>query len=318
VMRTFTSPNKLDAYAQAMSSPIKMPVIILVQPFLDQNVGMVSRCMLNFGLHELRIVNPECDIHSEAARALAVGSVEVLNRAKIYSSVEECIADLDIVVATTARKRTANQLLSSPQSVAAEIVNSEIVGSTGPRAGIMFGRERSGLTNEELALANRRVSIPTFEHFEVLNLAQAVNLLSYECWKRKLCLERDAVGTSAGETVGVDVGVCEVEGGGGGKTTAAKEKQQLANAQEHEMFFNRLTSGLEKKAAQWREKNGVEIEGVFGGPEVKTGGSGAQDDMTEAGFTKKDLTSIQTLFRRANMNKGELRLLHGVLSRLIQ
>jgi tRNA/rRNA methyltransferase len=402
-MRTFISPAKLDAFEQAKNSPIKMPCIILVNPYLDQNVGSVSRAMLNFGLHELRIVNPECDIHSAAARALAVGSVEVLNNAKIFSSLEECIADLDIVVATTARRRTVNQLIASPQSAAAEMITitnrdtgdidtdtggagdagddgeagdegdaDTVTGGAAPcKVGIMFGRERSGLNNEELALANRRVAIQTFEHFEVLNLAQAVNLMCYECWRRKLWLEgsRDVYDTydslgepgndaaasgvvesvDTGEGVGAGVGVGMGEGMGEGlgegvKMTAAKEKLQLANSQELGVVFDRLTGGLERQAALWREKHVTVTEGFIGVTEgvtegtggdtgamgdadtedahakdaAKIGGSGAQDDMTEAGFSKRDMTSMQTVFRRANMNKGELRLLHGVLSRLLQ
>ena len=73
---------------------MKMPVIILMSPFLDQNVGSVSRGMLNFGMSELRIVEPRCDHLSKDARTLAVGSFEVLEQAKIYSTLEEAIGDL--------------------------------------------------------------------------------------------------------------------------------------------------------------------------------------------------------------------------------
>jgi len=186
-MRTFVSENKVDAYNFAKAAPIRMPCIILVNPFSDANVGSVSRAMLNFGLHELRIVDPQCDILSNTATTLAVGSLEVLRNAKIFHSLEECISDLDVIVATTARKkRTVNQHLMTPYAAASEIINRNDFTGVACSAGIVFGRERDGLTNKEMALANRRVAISTFEHYEVLNLAQAVNIMAYECWKRKL------------------------------------------------------------------------------------------------------------------------------------
>ena len=93
------------AYSEAAALNVKMPVIILVSPYLDQNVGSVSRAMLNFGLHELRVVDPRCDILSDNARALAAGSVEILENAKVYATCEECLADLQRVFATTVRPR---------------------------------------------------------------------------------------------------------------------------------------------------------------------------------------------------------------------
>ena len=97
--------TKRGAYAEAAASEILMPCIILVNPYLDQNVGSVSRAMLNFGLHELRVVNPRCDILSENSRALAAGSVEILENAKLFPTIEECVADLQRVFATTVRPR---------------------------------------------------------------------------------------------------------------------------------------------------------------------------------------------------------------------
>jgi len=82
-----------------------MPCIILVNPFLDMNVGSVSRAMLNFGLTELRIVDPRCDHLSDAARSLAAGSVELLEQAKVYATLKEAVADLQCVMATTVRPR---------------------------------------------------------------------------------------------------------------------------------------------------------------------------------------------------------------------
>ncbi len=97
--------SKQGAYSEAAASEVLQPCIILVNPYLDQNVGSVSRAMLNFGLHELRVVNPRCDILSDNARALAAGSVEILENAKLFPTIEECVADLQRVFATTVRPR---------------------------------------------------------------------------------------------------------------------------------------------------------------------------------------------------------------------
>ena len=99
----FEDENRISPYKASTNSKVKMPVIILVNPFLDANVGSVSRNMLNFGLTDLRIVSPECDHLSENAKALAVGSYEVLENAKLFPTLEQCVQDLKFVFASTAR-----------------------------------------------------------------------------------------------------------------------------------------------------------------------------------------------------------------------
>eukprot|EP01041_Mallomonas_annulata_P010583 gene10583-22082_t len=180
-------PKKELAYEAASNSAIKMPVVILVNPFLDANVGSVARAMLNFGLSELRVVDPRCDILSEQAQALAAGSVEILKHAKIYPTLKECVSDLQRVIATTARTRDMTQAILTPQAAA----NISITRNNDVKVGILFGRERNGLSNEELALADSYIAIPSFNYFSSLNLAQAVNIISYEIWKRKLELEEE-------------------------------------------------------------------------------------------------------------------------------
>jgi TrmH family RNA methyltransferase len=111
--------TKRMAYTNALVSFPNMPCIILVNPFLDQNVGSVARAMLNFGLTELRVVSPECDILSESARALSVGAHEVLENAKIYTTLSDCISDLTHIMATTIRPRDMTQLILTPQKAGA-------------------------------------------------------------------------------------------------------------------------------------------------------------------------------------------------------
>jgi tRNA C32,U32 (ribose-2'-O)-methylase TrmJ len=123
------SEPKAEAYLRArelkdleLSGP--MPCVILVNPFLDSNVGSVARCMLNFGLTELRVVDPVCDIRSDNARALAAGAVEILDNARVYATLSECVADLQRVMATTIRPRGMSQLIYSPESAAELIMSS--------------------------------------------------------------------------------------------------------------------------------------------------------------------------------------------------
>jgi len=141
--------------------------------------------MLNFGLTELRIVNPVCNIYSDAAQSLSAGAYDVILKAKIYSSLEESIADLERVVATSVRPRHMTQIIYTPESAANVAISSESNITTA----FLFGREKDGLNNEEIALADSIVTIPTFNHFSSLNLAQAVNIIGYELWKRKLEIE---------------------------------------------------------------------------------------------------------------------------------
>lgn len=131
--------TKAGAYTIAAAANVSLPVIILVSPFLDQNVGSVARAMLNFGLYELRVVQPRCDILSEHAKSLASGALEILENAKVFATLQECIADLQIVMATTIRPRDMTQSIVSPTRAAQIVVNEDHI-----RSGILFGPERSG------------------------------------------------------------------------------------------------------------------------------------------------------------------------------
>ncbi|MGO4621167.1 RNA methyltransferase [Ensifer sp. 2YAB10] len=156
------------------------PAIILAYPQLGENIGMVARAMANFGLAELRLVNPRDGWPSEKARSAASRADHVIDAAKLYGSVEEAIADLNFVYATTARDRDGYKPVRSP-IVAARTLRQRFQG--GEKTGILFGRERTGLTNEEVALADEIVTFPVNPAFASLNLAQAVLLMSYEWLK---------------------------------------------------------------------------------------------------------------------------------------
>ena len=168
------------------------PAIILVHPQLGENIGMVARAMANFGLAELRLVNPRDGWPSEKAISAASKADHVINAARVFSSLEEAVADLNFVYATTARDRYGYKEVRSPV-VAANTLRQRF--RAGEATGILFGRERTGLTNEEIALADELVTFPVNPAFASLNLAQAVLLISYEWMKTGMgSLEETAFG----------------------------------------------------------------------------------------------------------------------------
>ncbi|GMB82300.1 RNA methyltransferase [Shinella zoogloeoides] len=164
------------------------PAIILVHPQLGENIGMVARAMANFGLAELRLVNPRDGWPSEKAISAASKADHVIEAAKVYPSLEEAISDLEFVYATTARDRYGYKEVRSPV-VAADDLRTRF--RAGQKTGILFGRERTGLTNEEIALADELVTFPVNPAFASLNLAQAVLLMSYEWMKSGLASVED-------------------------------------------------------------------------------------------------------------------------------
>lgn len=159
------------------------PAIILVEPQMAENIGMVARAMANFGLSELRLVAPRDGWPNEKARATASRADHVIDRAKLYATLPEAIADLNFVYATTARQRDGFKPVRSPVE-AAKTLRGRFV--AGQETGILFGRERIGLENEEVGLADEIVTFPVNPAFASLNIAQAVLLMSYEWMKSGL------------------------------------------------------------------------------------------------------------------------------------
>ncbi|CAN5678738.1 RNA methyltransferase [soil metagenome] len=153
------------------------PVIILVRPQLGENIGMAARAMLNCGLSEMRLVAPRDGWPNERAQRAASGADVVLEGAEVFDSVADAVADLQHVVATTARTRELVQRIVTARHAASEI-RSWIAG--GESVGILFGPERTGLENDDIVHADTALSIPLNPQFSSLNVAQAVLLVSYE------------------------------------------------------------------------------------------------------------------------------------------
>jgi tRNA/rRNA methyltransferase len=154
------------------------PIIVLVRPQLGQNIGKAARAMLNFGLTELRLVSPRDGWPNPDAGPSASGADIVLESAKVFSTVQEAIADCSTVFASTVRRRDLVMPVLTPEQMADEIT------AAPERSAILFGPERSGLETEEVALAKAIVTVPINPEFASLNLAQAVILLGYEWSKR--------------------------------------------------------------------------------------------------------------------------------------
>ena len=161
------------------------PAIILVRPQLAVNIGMCARAMANFGLSDLRLVNPRdgwprTGALRKGAFAAAAGAVHLLEGAKLYDSLEEATADLNFVWATTARERGQGKRVEGPAIAMDE--TAALIANMG-KAGILFGPERTGMDSDEIARADAIITFPVNPAYASLNLAQAVLLVGYE-WFR--------------------------------------------------------------------------------------------------------------------------------------
>ena len=376
LMRTHVDAKTVDPWKLArQSSLIKMPVIILVNPFDPQNVGSVSRIMLNWGMTELRVVDPRCDVLSDEAKRLAVGSVKVLENAKIFNSLQECVSDLNRVIATTARQRDLNHLVHTPYSAAEDamsflyqhhsttneaaaeeedensssnnITATTAVGAAtttgytdtdalsggggggGGGVGIVFGRERGGLRNDELLLADSTIHIPAFEAYDVLNLAQAVNIIGYEIWQRYITIrdregsEHDSSSSSSSSSSNTihshnaepitpthsDTPLLLESSTKSGLRLKTRSVDRPANREELESFLSRLGTCLRQRGYRSISKNNnsgkEETEEVGEG----TGGGGAES---------KQFRSLHGIYRRSRPTKSDIAVLQGMLTTLLR
>jgi tRNA/rRNA methyltransferase len=161
------------------------PVIILVRPQMGENIGMAARAMANFALADLRLVAPrdgwgEGSQVFAAAVDTAVGANAIVHNATLYPDVPAAAHDLHKLFATTARERDQAKPVFSAEGFAAE---AKARGAAGQTVGILFGPERTGLENTEIAMADALVSFPVSPAYASLNLAQSVSLVAYECFK---------------------------------------------------------------------------------------------------------------------------------------
>jgi len=180
------------------------PVFVLVRPQMGENIGAAARGMWNFGLERMRIVAPRDGWPNQKAIAMASGAGRLLDAAMLTETTAEAVADAHFVFATTARDRDLTKDVYTPEAAMAE-ARDRI--ARGERVAVLFGPERAGLENDDIARANAIVSVPVNPEFPSLNLAQCVLLMGYE-WRRATtqvgAVARDLAGTEPATAIEVD------------------------------------------------------------------------------------------------------------------
>lgn len=227
------------------------PVVILVRPQLGENIGTAARAMLNCGLERMRLVAPRDGWPNVTAVASASGADAVLERIEVFDSTADAVADLNRVYATTARSRDMTKPVMGPRDAALEMRAADPAGAS---TGILFGPERTGLNNDEAALADTLVIAPLNPAFSSLNLAQAVLMMAYE-WRMSAQAE------------------------GSGARTLVMGDTRPANRAEMLNFFAHLERELdrcgflkppEKRPAMVRNIRNLFLRGGFTEQEVRT------------------------------------------------
>lgn len=163
-----------------MVSEAPQPVFVLVRPQMGENVGAAARAMWNFGLERMRIVAPRDGWPNPSAVAMASGAGRLLDEAQLCAGLPDALADCHHVYATTARRRELTKPVLTPEAAMQDAARRI---AEGQRVAVMFGPERAGLENDDVARASTIVSVPVNPRFPSLNLAQCVLLSAYE-WQR--------------------------------------------------------------------------------------------------------------------------------------
>jgi tRNA/rRNA methyltransferase len=158
------------------------PIFVLVNPQLGENIGTAARAMANFGVNEMRIVEPRDGWPNKKAFSASSGAHWIIEGAKIHMTLSEALADVHFVYATTARPRGMTKHVLTPEQ-AGDDMRARI--ARGDRVAVLFGRERWGLTNDEITLADVIITAPVNPAFASINIAQAVLLVGYEWYKEQ-------------------------------------------------------------------------------------------------------------------------------------
>jgi len=165
-----------------LKDPLQNITIVLVRPQFAGNIGSVCRAMKNMGLSNLTLVAPEEDPLSPQAKMMATSAKDLLQKAKVFPSLEEGLLGFRWIAGTSARKGRNRGPFISPREICPEIISH----ARSIPVALLFGPEDRGLTNEELAPCQALISIPTHPNLSSLNLAQAVMLLSYELYLTRM------------------------------------------------------------------------------------------------------------------------------------
>ena len=160
--------------------PGPAPIVVLVNPQLGENIGTAARAMANFGLHELRLVAPRDGWPNDKALTSSSGAAWIIDGATVFNTLAGAISDANYVYATTARPRGMIKDVITPEQAGRDM--RDRVGR-GEKLAVLFGRERWGLDNDEVSLADVIVTAPVNPAFASINIAQAVLLMGYEWYK---------------------------------------------------------------------------------------------------------------------------------------
>lgn len=207
-----TGTNRKSLDPALVTAP--QPVIVLVNPQMGENIGAAARAMLNCGLCHLRIVNPRDGWPNERAEAMSSGALELMPPVEVFPTLTEALADCQTVYATTARPRDLVKPVLTPRYAAEDMATAT---QNGEKTAILFGAERAGLSNDEVAFAHKIITIPLNPGFSSLNLGQSVLLVTYE-WSQ-IIFKAD-------------------------KETLPTGKSEMATGDEFENFFTRLDQEL--------------------------------------------------------------------------
>ena len=219
-------------------------IIVLVEPSHPGNIGAVARAMKTMGLMNLAMVNPRKFPHVEAS-ARAAGADDVLQNAVVTNDIKKVIADCTLVLGTSVRERQVTWPMSNPNE-AAQIIDSHLetisaidqsngVEENTSKVAILFGRENSGLSNEEMDLCSRQICIPANEDYSSLNLASAVQIIAYELRMRSLI-------TSAIE----DNNAGDVDANNEKPLSPLEKRQQIATKEQFDGHMQHLADTMEK------------------------------------------------------------------------
>ncbi|MGE0754857.1 MAG: RNA methyltransferase [Alphaproteobacteria bacterium] len=242
------------------------PAIVLVRPQMGENIGAAARAMSNFGLTDLRLVAPRDGWPNETAKRVAAGGEHIVEQATIFETTADALAGIQLAFATTARSRDIAKEVLTPAEAVSRLIDASMNDKTSDSSinlliqssAILFGPERTGLENEDFALADAFLTIPTTPDHYSLNLGQAVLVLAYE-WFRQTGPGLMPNNTTELETINPD--------------------HTVADKSEYHALFNQLETYLdeadffrvaEKKPIMWNNIRNMLGRGQFSSQEIRT------------------------------------------------
>ncbi len=235
--------------------PSLMPAVVLANPQMGENIGASARAMKNCGLSEMHIVNPRDGWPNPAASSIAAGGIDILDRAVVHETLAEALAPFTMIAATTARRRGMEKEVLTPREAALKLAHHA---KSGGKTALLFGGERSGLDNDDVALADIIITVPLNPAFSSLNLAQAVLLTGWECRMAALS---------------------------GIENPHGDEELLLAPSGKRQFFFKTLEDDLAKG-------------GFFATPEMQPGVMrNIMAMFTRAGLTEQDLQTLHGMLK---------------------